>query len=99
MCRLTCIMRGHIINTYTRTCMPIEIAKDNFTGELHLLGKWEYENCNFELIEEAGEFSPDECACWATEINGERFTGGPLLRGLVRTERPHWATHIVWFDE
>ena len=26
MCRLTCIMRGHIINTYTRTRMPIEIA-------------------------------------------------------------------------
>lgn len=39
---------------------------------------------------------PDlEFAYWATVRDGEKFVG-PQIRGL--SNRPEWATHVLWGD-
>lgn len=80
--------------------MSIRIAEDNFTGELQIItDKWSLDNCNFELIEDAGEFISDDGAVWATEVNGDRYTGPGLFIKGRPTEQPRWATHVLWFDD
>jgi hypothetical protein len=76
----------------------ITLADDDGMGKLTpIVVSFSYE---FDRIKDAGEFTSDEDAYWACEIDGIRYHGDAITydRQGIPTNPPAWATHIYWFE-
>lgn len=83
----------------------IELAKDDFLGLLQEIPKCNFDGMlahNFDLIEDAGDFTSDQDAFWACEVNDVRYYGRDIAfkydRRGIPVDPPEWATHIYWYE-
>lgn len=77
----------------------IELVEDGLET-LNEVSAWELKISEIDLIEDAGEFSPDESVAWACMIDGTWFSGDrPKFNNGIAINPPKWATHIIWSEE